>query len=53
MRIGESTSSADYRMDEQLQSLPIFGVKFWFSKFKKIPKSFQILQSEFIFPTNS
>ena len=31
MRIGEISSSAEYRMDEELQSLPILGVKLWFS----------------------
>ena len=41
-RIGEITNSAKYRMDEQNQNLPIFGIKLWFSKLKKknpkIPK---------------
>ena len=45
MRIGEITNSAEYRLDEQNQNLPIFGVKFWFSKLKKkILKISQILQ---------
>ena len=45
MRIGEITNSAEYRVDKQNQNLPIFGVKFWFSKLKKrIPKIPQILQ---------
>ena len=38
MRIGKISSSAEYRMDEQFQNLTIFGVKFWFSKFKKFYK---------------
>ena len=41
MRIGEIMSSAEYRMDEQFENLPIFGVKFRFSKlgkkFQKVP----------------
>ena len=44
MRIGEITNSAEYRMDEQNQNLPIFGVKFWFYKLKKNLKISQILQ---------
>ena len=32
MRIGEVANSAEYRVDEQFQNLPIFGVKFWFFK---------------------
>ena len=35
MRIGESTNSAEYQMEEQNQNLPIFGIKLWFSKLKK------------------
>ena len=35
MRIDGITNGAEYRMDEQNQNLPIFGVKFWFSKLKK------------------
>ena len=45
MRIGKITSSAEYRMNEQFKNLPIFGVKFAFSKLKKIPKSSYILIS--------
>ena len=44
MIIGEITNSAEYRTDEQNQNLPIFEVKFWFSKLKTIPKISQILQ---------
>ena len=45
MRISEITNSAEYRMDEQYQNLPIFGIKLWFSKLKqKIQKISQILQ---------
>ena len=33
MRIGKI---AEYYINEQLQNLPIFGAKFWFSKFEKI-----------------
>ena len=40
MRIGEIASSAEYRIDEQLQNLSICGVKFWFSNFKKFWKFF-------------
>ena len=36
MRIGEIANSAEYRIDKQFQILPIFGVKFWFSKLEKI-----------------
>ena len=39
MRIGEITNSAEYRMDEQNQNLPIFGIKLWFSKLKKKSKN--------------
>ena len=35
MRIGKITNSVEYRMDEQNQNLPIFGIKLWFSKLKK------------------
>ena len=35
MGIGEITNSAEYRMNEQNQNLPIFGNKLWFSKLKK------------------
>ena len=35
MKLGEIASSAEYRMDEQFQNLPIIGAKFWFSKLKK------------------
>ena len=35
MRIGKILSGAEYRMDEQLQNLAIFDVKFWFSKLTK------------------
>ena len=35
VRIGEITNSSEYRMDEQNQNLPIFGIKLWFSKLKK------------------
>ena len=35
MRIGNIASSAEYRMDERFQNLPIFEVNFWFSKLKK------------------
>ena len=28
-------NSAEYRMDEQNQNLPFFGIKLWFSKLKK------------------
>ena len=36
MRIaGKISSSAEYRIDEQLQNLPIFRAKFWFPKLKK------------------
>ena len=42
VRIGEITNSAEYRMDEQNQNSPIFGIKLWFSKlkkkFQKLPK---------------
>ena len=34
MRIGKIASSAEYRMDEQLQNLTTFGAKLWFSKLK-------------------
>ena len=45
MRIGEITNRAKYWKDEGNQNLPIFGVKFWFSKLKrKILKISQILQ---------
>ena len=45
MRIGKIMNTAEYRMDEQNQNLPIFGIKLWFSKLKKkIPKISQILQ---------
>ena len=39
MRIGEMASGEEYRMGEELENLPIFGVKFLFSKLKKIPKT--------------
>ena len=32
MGIGEIARSAEYRIDEQLQNLPIFGAKFSFFK---------------------
>ena len=35
MRISEITNNAEYQIDEQNQNLPIFGIKFWFSKLKK------------------
>ena len=38
MRIDKMTSSEEYRMDGEFQSLSIFGVKFLFSKLKKISK---------------
>ena len=42
MRIGEITNNAEYRVDEQNQNLPFFGIKLLFSKlkkkFQKIPK---------------
>ena len=34
MRIDKIASSAEYRMDEQLQNLTTFGAKLWFSKLK-------------------
>ena len=40
MRIGEITNSAEYRMNEQNQNLPIFGIKLWFSRVKKNSKNF-------------
>ena len=40
MRIGEITNSAEYRMDEQNQNLPIFGIKLCFSRLKKNSKNF-------------
>ena len=40
MRICEITKSAEYRIHEQNQNLPIFGVKFWFYKFKKKSNNF-------------
>ena len=40
MRIGKIMSSAEYRKDEQNQNLPIFGIKFWFSKSKKKIRKF-------------
>ena len=42
MRIGEITNSAEYQMDEQNQSLPIFGIKLWFSELKKKFPNFKI-----------
>ena len=38
MRIGEITNSSEYRMDEQKQNLPIFGIKLWLSRLKKNSK---------------
>ena len=38
MRIGETTISAEYQMDEQFQNFPIFSIEFWFSELKKISK---------------
>ena len=38
MRIVEIKSSEKYRMDEEFENFPIFGVKFWFPKFKKKSK---------------
>ena len=35
VRIGEIANSAEYRMDEQNQNLPIFEIKLKFSKLKK------------------
>ena len=35
MRIGEISSSAEFWMSEQFQSLKIFKVKIWFSNLKK------------------
>ena len=40
MRIAEITNSAEYRMGEQNQNLPIFGIELWFSKLKKKSKNF-------------
>ena len=37
MRIGEIASSAKYRIDEQFQNLPIFGISI-ISQIKKILK---------------
>ena len=34
VRVGEIASSAEYRMDEKFQNMPIFQAKFWFSKLK-------------------
>ena len=49
MKIREITNSAEYRMDEQNQNLPIFGIKLWFSKMKKknskIPQILQFRKS--------
>ena len=55
MKIGEITNSAEYRMDEQNQNLPIFGKnsKFYnfenhqisiIDKLKKINQSFEIVE---------
>ena len=35
MRLGEISSSAEYRIDEQFQELPIYWAKFCFSKSEK------------------
>ena len=45
MRIGDNTSSVEYRMNEQFQNFPIFGVGILvFQMTKKIPESSQILK---------
>ena len=38
MRIGDIANSGEYQMDEQNQNLPIFEIKLWFFKLKKIRK---------------
>ena len=57
IRIGEITSSAEYRMDEQFQNLPIFGINFWFSKlvkkFQKVPKFYNFENYQISIPENS
>ena len=40
MRIGEITNSAEYRMDEQNQNLPFFGIKLGFPNWKKYSENF-------------
>ena len=34
MKIGKIAGGSEYRIDEELKNLPIFGVKFRFFKFK-------------------
>ena len=36
VKIGDIASSVEYRMDEKLKNLPIFGAKYWCIKLKKI-----------------
>ena len=35
MRMGKISNSAEYRMNEQLQNLPIFRANFWFYKLEE------------------